>query len=596
MRTLGCGLAVAAAAAAFAAPQAEAGIVGTTGTATPGTYTWTVPPGATMMIVDAYGANGGPVYEADAGGQWAGGEGGRAMAAFEVSPGQVYTYGVGGWGDYRDIQLPPHVCSTTLGGAGGFGGGGKGGDGIVTVPGQVCVPGAGGGGSSWLVAQGHPFTDSLIVAGGGGGAAYGYAGGAGGGQVGAAGQTQPGSSPATGGSQTAGGLPGVFAPLVPALVAAPTAGSPFQGGVGASRSDAVGHGGGGGGWFGGGGATFGGGAGGSNHVGGDALMDAQGVNDQGGIVIISWGTPDPPIVPDDGPQHTSVGAAYSRALVTGGFPAPQVEVTDGSLPPGLTLAADGTLAGTPTTPGTYTFTLHAVNLGGFRYVSETFVVSGPPATVTAPSVLNALVGSSYDGDAVATVLDAAGQPVGGVTVHFALPADGSAGRFAAGNGTSVDVQTDGSGVAFAGAVWAGATPVYRTLRISVSPSGEPSTTVALRVTAPLPVASIADAATFEGNSRTKPLQFAVSLDHPSTKAVKLTWTTHDGTAVAPGDYVAATGTLKIPAGATSGTITVKVVGDRLPEADETFSVQLTAASGATLARALAVGTIRNDDN
>ncbi|MFN9960218.1 MAG: hypothetical protein ACK55I_44615, partial [bacterium] len=43
------------------------------------------------------------------------------------------------------------------------------------------------------------------------------------------------------------------------------------------------------------------------------------------------------------------------------------------------------------------------------------------------------------------------------------------------------------------------------------------------------------------------------------------------------------------------TLTISVAGDTVVEADETFTVTLSNASGATLAVASAVGTIRNDD-
>jgi hypothetical protein len=59
------------------------------------------------------------------------------------------------------------------------------------------------------------------------------------------------------------------------------------------------------------------------------------------------------------PQAT-VGSAYAQSMtVTGGRAPFTWSVDAGSLPPGLSLTTDGLLAGTPTTPGTYSFQLLA---------------------------------------------------------------------------------------------------------------------------------------------------------------------------------------------------------------------------------------------
>jgi Calx-beta domain/Putative Ig domain len=60
------------------------------------------------------------------------------------------------------------------------------------------------------------------------------------------------------------------------------------------------------------------------------------------------------------PPQGTVGSAYSYQFDVGGFPAPAVTVT-GDVPRGLTVSPTGLLAGTPTTPGTYRFTLQADN-------------------------------------------------------------------------------------------------------------------------------------------------------------------------------------------------------------------------------------------
>jgi Big-like domain-containing protein/Calx-beta domain-containing protein/K319-like protein/uncharacterized protein DUF6055 len=111
----------------------------------------------------------------------------------------------------------------------------------------------------------------------------------------------------------------------------------------------------------------------------------------------------------------------------------------------------------------------------------------------------------------------------------------------------------------------------------------------------LPSLSIADMQIPEGNSGTSTMAFAVTLSAPINRAVTVQYATHDGTATAPSDYQAASGTLVIPANATSASIPVQIIGDTVPEPDETLTLVLSNPTNATLANATATGTILNDD-
>ena len=73
------------------------------------------------------------------------------------------------------------------------------------------------------------------------------------------------------------------------------------------------------------------------------------------------------------------------------------------------------------------------------------------------------------------------------------------------------------------------------------------------------------------------------------------WATASGTAAAGTDYVAESGTLTIPAGATTGTVNVVVNGDLVYESNETLSLLLSNPLGATIGDGSAQGTILNDD-
>ena len=112
-----------------------------------------------------------------------------------------------------------------------------------------------------------------------------------------------------------------------------------------------------------------------------------------------------------------------------------------------------------------------------------------------------------------------------------------------------------------------------------------------------PSVSIGDASATEGSS----LSFTVRLSFAAKQAVTVTYDTRtddtagDDAAVPGQDFTAASGTLTFNTGDTAKTVTVPTYQDVFDEADETFWVQLTSASGATLRDSTATGTILDDD-
>ena len=111
-----------------------------------------------------------------------------------------------------------------------------------------------------------------------------------------------------------------------------------------------------------------------------------------------------------------------------------------------------------------------------------------------------------------------------------------------------------------------------------------------------PSLNIAGTSVTEGNSGTTTAVFTVILSAESGKAVTVTYATVDGTAVAPTDYTATSGTLNFAPLQTEKTITVTVNGDETDEDDETFLVNLSSPSNATISGGQATGTILNDDS
>ncbi|MBL9122456.1 MAG: hypothetical protein JNG90_02410 [Planctomycetaceae bacterium] len=116
---------------------------------------------------------------------------------------------------------------------------------------------------------------------------------------------------------------------------------------------------------------------------------------------------------------------------------------------------------------------------------------------------------------------------------------------------------------------------------------------------PTPTVTIASpAAIVEGDSGTKTLSFTVTLSAASSFPVTVKYATVDGTATAEdGDYTPVTdGTVTIPAGQTTATIAIQILGDTDIEGNETFTVELSEPENATLGETdTATGTINDDD-
>ena len=112
----------------------------------------------------------------------------------------------------------------------------------------------------------------------------------------------------------------------------------------------------------------------------------------------------------------------------------------------------------------------------------------------------------------------------------------------------------------------------------------------------LPTLDIKDASVKEGNAGVKPLRFVVKLSEAARSAIQVRYDFAATTATQGDDFRAVPGTLVIPAGQAQGTISAEIKGDLVFEENETFSVKLFDPVQALLGRALATGTIENDDD
>ncbi|MGD2122562.1 MAG: Ig domain-containing protein [Gemmatimonadota bacterium] len=93
-----------------------------------------------------------------------------------------------------------------------------------------------------------------------------------------------------------------------------------------------------------------------------------------------------------------VGEAFSQTLsASGGDGAPSWSLSSGALPDGITLSGAGVLGGTPTTGGSFTFTVQATG-GGQTASRELFMDVYNQLTITTVSLPSGVEGSAYEQD------------------------------------------------------------------------------------------------------------------------------------------------------------------------------------------------------
>lgn len=111
--------------------------------------------------------------------------------------------------------------------------------------------------------------------------------------------------------------------------------------------------------------------------------------------------------------------------------------------------------------------------------------------------------------------------------------------------------------------------------------------------------AINDVTIREGDEAGRTVAFTVSLSRPVTGIVSVSYRSADGTASGAaqlaGDYLPVQGSVTFKRFQTSRTIEVSVRGDTTNEANETLTVQLVKAIGATIVDGSGLGTIVDDD-
>jgi hypothetical protein len=110
-----------------------------------------------------------------------------------------------------------------------------------------------------------------------------------------------------------------------------------------------------------------------------------------------------------------------------------------------------------------------------------------------------------------------------------------------------------------------------------------------------PSIQIAPASIMEGDAGGRLLSFNVRLTQPTNTVVTVDFQTHDALALAGVDYIGTNGTVTFAPNETIRPLTVVVLGDLEDETNETFTVELTGSTVLPITRAVAVGTIIDDE-
>ncbi len=108
---------------------------------------------------------------------------------------------------------------------------------------------------------------------------------------------------------------------------------------------------------------------------------------------------------------------------------------------------------------------------------------------------------------------------------------------------------------------------------------------------PLPTLTVQSVTVTEAATGVTNALFVVSLSAPSAVPITVSYSTSDGTAAAPAEYTTTSGMLTFSPGVTNLTLTVPVLNDADTETNETFALNLSSPTNATIAAGTATCTV-----
>jgi hypothetical protein len=110
-----------------------------------------------------------------------------------------------------------------------------------------------------------------------------------------------------------------------------------------------------------------------------------------------------------------------------------------------------------------------------------------------------------------------------------------------------------------------------------------------------PAISVRPLAVLEGDTGTTDASFTVRLSRASAQGISVHFATADASARAGADYVARRGVVVFKPGQTSKKLAVRVIGDTVPEPEETFFLDLSRSRGARVKTRRAIAKIAAND-
>jgi uncharacterized delta-60 repeat protein len=311
-----------------------------------------------------------------------------------------------------------------------------------------------------------------------------------------------------------------------------------------------------------------------------------------------------PIITSALPPPGLTRLPYSHMFTATGMPTPTFSVTAGALPPELTLQPSGLLSGVPTTRGIFSGITVTASNGVAPVATQSFDLTIEGGGFIQFASANFAVAENA-GPATITVTRTGGS-VGAASVTYSTNAFGGT----ATSGTDY-LATSGT-VNFADGETSKSFSIFisndsinerdETVSVSLGNAGgsaylgNPNSAVlTIQNDDPLPTISIDDVSIPEGNAGLLDAFFTVSLVGPIDRPVSFNVLTTQGTATQSEDYAGLSFRFQINQGATFTTIPIAILGDTIPEPDETFFVTISAADGATITDSQGVGTIVNDE-
>ncbi|SHJ07313.1 Por secretion system C-terminal sorting domain-containing protein [Hymenobacter daecheongensis DSM 21074] len=303
----------------------------------------------------------------------------------------------------------------------------------------------------------------------------------------------------------------------------------------------------------------------------NVALDANNTgNAASNAVSVQYVAPTIVVNPASLPNGT-VAAAYSQTLSASGGTAPySFAITAGTLPTGLTLAANGTLSGTPAASGTFNFTVTATD------------ASGTPGPFSGSRAYSLTIGAQPVTAAPVVTTPANGQPLNTTTPTYSGTAPANSIVTVYVDGSSIGTTTANASGNFSltqpTALSQGSHTVYATAQTSGSTVSANSNTNTFTVDTVRPSVAISSSAgASSGSTATSPIPFTVTFSENVTGFVAGDVTVTNGTitgsivnGTSPGSIYTFTVT---PAG--NGIVTVSVPANVAQDAASNFN---TAAS------------------